>query len=844
MTTPLLNIFLNFFAERFGANGYLNEQLWIGHAGHLMIVGIMVTAMLSALAYLGAEFNRGTAAEVSWQKLGRFSYFILTAAIISVFVLLFIMILNHRFEYHYAWRHSSRDLPLQYIISSFWEGQEGSFLLWMFWLAVLGVTGIFTLRDYENPTMAVVSLTQFFLSTMVLGVYVFGFKVGSSPFILLRDQMADAPIFQQKNYLDFVQDGNGLNVLLQNYWMTIHPPVLFLGFAAVSFPFSIALGGLLRNEHNGWVRHALPWTLFAIVALGTGILMGGAWAYESLSFGGFWAWDPVENMSLVPWLMLVAGLHTLLIYKNTKHSLISAYLFLILAFLLVLYSTYLTRSGRLGDTSVHSFTDDGLEPQLLAYMSFFFITSFTLLGIRRFKKQLPQPAREEDFWSREFWMFIGTLILLLSSVQMLITTSIPIWNLLFYDKWRLLQNKIAPPEDAVAHYNSIQIWLGMLMACLTGAVQYLAYRSGKIPHIFRWAIYALAGALVFAALIAWGTGVPFTHQYLIDLTFLSDKLFFKFPFVSPAFILLVCSVYALLGNLLYLVAVLKGNWRVSGGSVSHAGLGVFLVGVIISQGQKQVISTQGVGVKDFDPKERAENVLLLRDSTETMGDYLVTYTDKEVRGKSTFYVVKYQRRNRQGKITETFELRPEASVMKDGNLNANPDTKHYLTRDVFTHITSVPDNRNLKDTTLVCSLRSGDTVKTNGYVIRFEGFEPRPRLPEGVDSAGKIAVGALLRVTTAGGKSYEALPLFVIDLKTNRASNVPSHVAPLGFSFNVTNIDPKTQKVTLAIRYREKESDFIIMKAIVFPYINLVWLGGIICFAGALLSMWQRRVRR
>src|SRR5690606_31426902 len=158
----------------------------------------------------------------------------------------------------------------------------------------------------------------------------------------------------------------------------------------------------------GWLKPALPWALFSVGILGMGIFMGGVWAYESLSFGGFWAWDPVENMSFVPWLLLVAGVHLHLVYRYTKHGLFSAFLFYILAWLMVLYSTFLTRSGVLGDTSVHAFTDLGMSGQLLLYMAAYFLPAVVLLAVRY--KSIPSPAKEEEFLSREFWMFIGALV--------------------------------------------------------------------------------------------------------------------------------------------------------------------------------------------------------------------------------------------------------------------------------------------------------------------------------------------------------------------------------------------------------------------------------------------------
>ena len=215
--------------------------------------------------------------------------------------------------------------------------------------------------------MVFVCLAQLMLSSMLFGVYLGDIKIGSSPFVLLREAM-QGPIFQQADYLKFITDGNGLNPLLQNPWMVIHPPVLFLGFASTLVPFAYAMGGMATRQYGEWVRPALPWTLFATAMLGTGIVMGAAWAYESLNFGGYWAWDPVENASLIPWLCLVGGLHLMHTWLKRKQSLPSAIILIILSFVLVLYATFLTRSGILGDSSVHAFTDLGMSGQLLVFL--------------------------------------------------------------------------------------------------------------------------------------------------------------------------------------------------------------------------------------------------------------------------------------------------------------------------------------------------------------------------------------------------------------------------------------------------------------------------------------------
>lgn len=828
---------LNFFAERFGSGIFQGEKLWLGHLGHFFIVFSFFSALLSFMAYFAAEFSTEEKNKTGWQRIGRVSFFSHGAAVFGVFVLLFIMILNHMFEYHYAWRHSSTTLPLKYIISSFWEGQEGSFLLWMFWISVLGVVGIFRLRNYEHPVMAVVAITEVFLASMVVGVYVLGHKIGSSPFTLLRDEMGAAPIFQRANYMDFISDGNGLNPLLQNYWMTIHPPVLFLGFASVTMPFAFAIAALLRRDWDGWVKPALPWTLFSVAVLGTGILMGGAWAYESLSFGGFWAWDPVENMSFVPWLMVVAALHTLLIYRYTKQSLVSTLVFLIMGFSFVLYSTFLTRSGILGDTSVHAFTDLGMTGQLLIYMTFFLVVGFGLLFIRLIKKQIPSEVKEEEVWSREFWMFIGTLVLLLSAVQMTFTTSIPVWNKLF-------DLKLAPPENVIQHYNAIQIWLGILAAGLTAVVQFFAYRSGKIPATAKWATYSFVLSLALAIAISVGMKIDFTQQHLIDLTKVSSKLFIKFPFLSTDFLFLLCTLYAAIANLAYLFMVIKGNFKLSGGSVAHFGFGVFLLGALISQGKKEVISINQSGIdfgKEFKNNEKMENILLQRDSTLKMGDYLVTYKGSEEIKPDNFFIVQYVRKDKNGNVKEDFTLRPNAQLNPKMGLLANPDTKHYITKDVFTHITSVPDNSKLKDSTLTAELAKGDTFYASKCYLVLKEMHSNPKLPADFDAQGKLTAGISIEAKTLDGKTYTAEPVFVIDMAGDKSiSSIPAEVKELGLTFDARRIDPETGKVTLEIHEKEKASDFIIMKAIVFPYINLVWLGGIICFLGAFISMWRR----
>ena len=343
--------------------------------GQFFVVLSFVASLLSFVSYLISSQSKLEANHRSWMKLGTYSFYTHILSAFLVFGILFYIIFNHYFEYFYAWSHSSKALPFKYLLSCFWEGQEGSFLLWTIWHCVLSLFIIHRKDKWVAPVMTVVALTQVFLASTLLGIHFGEINIGTTPFMLLRDQMAGAPIFQQPNYLSMVQDGNGLNPLLQNYWMVIHPPVLFLGFASTLFPFALTVAALWKRNYDDMIKPLLQWSVFSCMILITGIMMGGAWAYESLNFGGYWAWDPVENASLVPWIVMLAGLHTLMIYKSAGYSLKSTLVFFIFSFILILYSTFLSRTGILGDRSVHAFTGEGssLFYHLLIFM-------FMLLG--------------------------------------------------------------------------------------------------------------------------------------------------------------------------------------------------------------------------------------------------------------------------------------------------------------------------------------------------------------------------------------------------------------------------------------------------------------------------------
>lgn len=809
----------------FSENFYIGEHLIYGHVGHFLIILAFISAVFVSILGLRAYLKPETKSD-DLKQIQNF-YWIHVWSIIAIFgIIIFLFAAQYR-EYHYIWRHSSSELPWYFIFSAIWEGQEGSFLLWIFWHAILGLFLLRNIATSKLGALSILAIVQAFLLTMILGVDVFGKLIGTNPFILLRDEMS-IPILANPNYLDFIKDGNGLNILLQNYWMTIHPPVLFLGFASATIPFGFAFSSLLKRDFTTWTKEVQPWALFSLGILGLGILMGGRWAYEALSFGGFWAWDPVENASLVPWLFLVAGLHTLMVYRATSHSLKATYIFFIFSFGFVLYSTFLTRSGILGDSSVHSFTDLGMTGQLLVFLGFLLIPAFLLLAL--FWSYIPQNEKEENTWSREFWMFLGMLFVLVSAIQISFTTSIPVWNKLF-------DLKLAPPINANEHYNSIQIWFSISVCFLMGSSLWLFYKDTKEQVVFKKILLTLATGLGIAFLTAYIRDYDFVQQY----SFIAGDYKVKFKFISSFLLLLWASIFLVISSILYLYDKLRNQTTWSwGGSIAHIGFGLLILGALISQYEKRAISINRTGVdfgKEFNANEQSSNTLLMMGTSEIMGDYSVTYRKKSAIKQGETYALKFINNKRP---SDSFILNPEAKIIKEGannRLNPEPAIRHLLNKDLFVHVSSVPEdhseprpetkNLKIRDTFFAKNSRIHfDTIYVksapNANMIDIEAILVRSRL----DNEPEI-LKIPYRLNTETGMVYQ--PII-----TSFDSTI---------KINLLQIKPDSKEFEFSILDTNKAQDWIIVKALEFPHISILWLGCIIMTIGTLMSMRYRKTK-
>jgi len=802
---------------------YISEHLLIGKVGNFFVILSFVFALLASLSYFFAARDNDEAP--SWKKIARISFQLHGLSVIGIVVTLFIMLQNHYFEYEYVWHHSNKEMPMRYILSCFWEGQEGSFLLWTFWHVILGFVLQRTSKIWEAPVMATISLVQVFLASMLLGIYVFEYRIGSNPFtVLLREHpdFAKIPLFDNPNYLEKL-DGRGLNPLLQNYWMTIHPPTLFLGFALTVVPFAYAIAGLWKKKYNEWLKPALPWTYFGVMVLGTGILMGGAWAYEALSFGGFWAWDPVENASLVPWLTLVGAAHVMLISQNNPASLFITFLLSIVSFILILYATFLTRSGILGDSSVHAFTDLGMSGQLLIYLFSFLLLGIILIAINW--KNFPKQKEEEGVWSREFWMFIGAVVLLLSSFQIMFYTSMPVWNKLFN------LNK-APAKDVIGFYNNWQLPFAFLVTLLIAVGQYFKYKNTDIKIFIRKISFSFIFALLISIIVA----------YFLNF----NNLFFS--------LLLFSSIFAVVANADYMLRILKGNVKKAGASIAHIGFALILLGALISTSKKDIISqnTSGKSLESLGEKiSNNDNILLTQGDTLQMGKYFVTYIGKRFEGINVYFDVIYFTKNKMGKLEKSFSLAPLVQTNpRMGNV-AEPDTRHFFTFDVYTHVTyadlaslKVKTDESIDEYAPAKNniIKQGDTIYSSNAIIIFDSLSTQFDKSNLKINKEDIAVMANLRVLDIF-KKHAAKPVFVI--QNNTVQPIASTIDELGLQFTFWKINPKDGSIEISLQEKkENVRDFIVMQAIIFPYINILWMGCFIMAIGTLLAIFERIKRK
>jgi cytochrome c-type biogenesis protein CcmF len=759
----------------------------------------------------------------------RISYHAMAVLVIVASTLVWYALLTHQYQFKYVFSYSNNSLTTGFLISSFWGGQEGSFMLWLLITAIIGIflqSYASKRNDLESRIMTVFALATTFLLLMVSPWFKNPFEfIWATPMFLelksinpeylnlpflqsffFTDQAAGTSFIQANPDLNnllagagvsmnqFIADGRGLNPQLLNFWMQIHPPILFVGFGMSTVPFAFALAALMKNDYRDWVKQAFPWLLAGMGVLGLGIMLGGYWAYEMLGWGGYWAWDPVENSSLIPWIIGVAGIHTLLVQRKSqgkggigkfaKTNLILC----ILTYILVLYSTFLTRSGVLGDASVHSFVDPGMTVYLFLVL---FIGTFLLLGlgaiVYRWKSLTEEKPAEENLLSRELALFTASVVLIASAIIVFVGTSAPMFG----------------QSVDTFFYNEMHLPIAIIIGLLNGLSLLIKWRQTDKQDIFRKSIPSVAIAFVFTVVLVLFGGVD--DIMLILLAF--------------------SMVFSLIVNVEIAIKIIKGNRKMLGAYVAHIGIAVFVLGVIGSAAYSKQV-----------------DVDLIKNETTNAFGYEMTFTGWVPIDNNTKYSFNIDIK----KGGSEYQVKPvmyisefNNSLMRIPAILTLPTQDFYVSPNGYDEGTTSTGN-NVKN----ISLKKGGSTEFNGAQISFTSFNLGAETMTAMQEGRDFQMGALLMIEKNGKEEQVELLRKSINGKIEftlfTSEEQDLKIGLVNLSADVIEISLSTLSAGEHDHSSDAKQEILSVSASIKPFISFVWIGVAVMVFGFFISMTRR----
>ncbi len=735
--------------------------------GVFAIWSALIAGLASVAAYVRVERGRR-----DLLQLARISYTAFAVSVVTSAAILMTLLLQHRFDVAYVNSYSSLELPTHYLVSTFWAGQEGSFLLWCFWGSLIGLFVWRSAKEQEAPVMVV------YLSTF-LGIIAILCK--QSPFKLLPPP---APA-----------DGVGLNPLLQDPWMVIHPPVMFLGFASLSVPFSFAIAALWKKRWDGWITRALPWALLTFLTLGTAILMGGYWAYKTLGWGGYWGWDPVENTSLVPWLFTAALVHGMYLQRVRKRHRKINLVLACTAFAAILYGTFLTRSGVLADFSVHSFIDLGITGWLVAILGTFITLSVALLAWRW--RSIPAVHEEEPpLLSRSVMFILGIAVFCALAAVILLGTSAPI----------LTRLSGTPSQVQTGFYGKTTTPAGFLLVLLAGLVPFVGWKGVTGADLWKSSRRSLAvAAILTLTAFVLGASRPNTLLLLFTAFFAAD---------------------------MNLRAVLRkasnGKLGGAGGYLAHAGVGIMLAGIVVSGSYA-----------------RSERVTLPVNVPKKVGDTTLTFLRVVPGAGDRKTAMEVRVETAKGKAFYAYPKMYENS--KTGQLMVNPSIRSSPVMDLYI----APQQYDPGQPQIVGrdeQLAKGTTTNIDGTGFTFRDFNAdRAAMMRGEQT---ILVLTNFTITPSDGSQHDLTVRYKFNMETREADAEQASIPGVpGGTISVVAVSPSDGSVVVRLTGVSKNPSDEIQAASVEslsvdvtrkPLIALVWGGFYVMMAGGLLAFIKR----
>lgn len=777
---------------------------------------IVVLALVSSLFSLFMYYKNYKGDTNALNK-ARLAYHATTILIIAASALLLYLIITHQYQYKYVFDYSDSNLTFGLLLSTFFAGQEGSFLLWVLFAVILGAilltkytkeekseaalmlgylpTIIFLLilitPIMKSPFNYLWSDTNYietrFVNQGVLGMsavknFIFNDGNSQKAFLKVSDELIQLLSANGVSSSQILIQGKGLNPLLQNFWMQIHPPILFLGFALAGIPFAFAFSSLIKNEYREWIDRALPWVISVSLVLGLGIMLGGYWAYGVLGWGGYWAWDPVENASLVPWIITVALLHTMLIQKqsqidNETGKFLKTNIFLAcFTFILIVYSTFLTRSGILADASVHSFTDPGTLVYNVLFISLILFTLLLISGLLLRRKNLAAVSKYSyKFLSRDTGLLYGSAVLIGSALTVLLGTSAPIFG----------------QTVEIDFYNQMNLPLSVIMMILIALTLFLNWRNTDKQIFIKKIVLSLTVSFVLTIITVLMTSI--------------FNLLYMFLILS-AFFTIVTNVELLIRS--------NKNIVLLGGHITHIGFAIFLLGVLLSA----VLNSSA-------------QYELVKNQTYTFNGKQITF-----KGYTAFDSGKKYQFDVNIKDGSSENTANPVMFVSDYNnsIMREPDILIGALYDIY--ISPVSYDQGSRHQGSTYTLKKGYPVSVDGKEITFVKFD----LPE--DAMTKMMNGEKFDLTGVfeikdGNKNFTK-NIVVNDVKNKVIRFEDSGPEYTIISFDVSGMvqlesgsNPEGQKAeTLAIEISEK------------PLINLVWAGVLIMALGLSIVYVRRKI--
>jgi cytochrome c-type biogenesis protein CcmF len=677
---------------------------------------------------------------------------------------------NHQFEWQYIFNYSSKDMSSFYLTSSFWGGQEGTFLLWLALGSLYGAFIISKKLKDEALVMSFLVLVQAFIAVIL---------IKKNPFTYVWDafpnhfRVGEVPL-----------DGRGLNPLLQNPWMIIHPPILFVGYSSTSILFAFAMSALVKRKYNNWVDHVFPYAVFVALALGTGIILGGYWAYTTLGWGGYWGWDPVENSSLIPWLISLALIHSLLVQRK-QGGLKKTNIFLaLLTFILVLYGSFLTRSGVLTDFSVHSFSESELNTYLITFVILF--SGIAFLSFLYYTRRIRSDRISGQLLSRESFMLFGILALLLSAIFTFLGTSAPLLTGFFSE---------TPSNVTLEYYNLLNAPVAILLGFFIAFSPILSWKRKSGTNL-KGVIWQIVTSLLITAL-----------AYLAGLVDVVPLIIFMF------FVLAILVNSEIVYNHLR-----KKNWKF-GGYLAHVGIGFMMIGIITSS-----------------VYEKTDKISLPIGTSKNIMGYDMTYLGFRLSGDGKDEAVINILKNG----AEVCEAKAKFywSEFNQAYMR-NPSVHNLWLKDLYiSPIQVIPAEES--DHGHLINLIEDENVHFEDYTLKFVGYEMDPH----DNNADEIQVMAIINGSGPKG-NFVLKP--AIKVQGQERSVIHDTLPNTERDVHINSVNIEERSLTLMVKYDSDQEnlsasnkEILAIEITEKPLINLLWLGTFIMIAGLVVSLKNR----